>query len=87
MYSENINNIFNYFGTDYQFSLTDEKFHNYRTLIIKPNHIKLILNNTELSNADLKTKIIEDWFSQENEETRLANNKKRRETNGNSKEI
>jgi len=36
-YLEVINNKYCYFGPDYKFTLTDEKYHNYATLVIN-NH-------------------------------------------------
>ena len=44
MHAEFINNKLHYFGDDkeYEFVFTDEKYHNYATLIIKPRHLSLI---------------------------------------------
>lgn len=75
MYAKTIENKLHYFGEDYEFTLTDEKFHNYRTLVVAPKNIKMISNRGELS----KSEIVELWFGKENETTRENNNKKRRE--------
>ena len=45
MYAEDINGVLYYNAPDYQFALTDEKYHNYATLVIG-KHIKIIKNNT-----------------------------------------
>ena len=77
-HTERINNELIYYGTNYHFKFTDEKYHRYATLIVKPQHIELLSNNTDLSASELKEVIVEEWFGLENEITREANNKKRR---------
>jgi hypothetical protein len=76
--TERINDEWIYYGTGYHFKFTDEKYHRYATLIIKPQHIQLLSNDTDLSDAELKEVIVEEWFGLENDMTREANNKKRR---------
>ena len=78
-YLEVINNKYCYFGPDYKFTLTDEKYHNYATLVINPSHIKIVKNETSKSNQELKEQIVNDWFIEENESTRDRNNRKARE--------
>ena len=78
MYAELKNNILNYHGKDYSFSLTDEKYHNYATLIISPKHIKVLDNKTNLNLQELKDMIISEWFAEENAFVREQNNNKRR---------
>ena len=78
MYAELKNNILNYYGKDYSFSLTDEKYHNYATLIISPKHIKVLDNKTNLNLRELKDMIISEWFAEENAFVREQNNNKRR---------
>ena len=83
-YLEVINNKYCYFGPDYKFTLTDEKYHNYATLVINSSHIKIVKNETSKSNQELKQQIVNDWFIEENESTRDRNNRKAREKrNGN----
>lgn len=79
MHAEFINNKLHYFGNDkeYEFVFTDEKYHNYATLIIKPRHLKFIKNPNKIT----KEFIIEEWFARENEDRRLENNAKRRKKN------
>ncbi len=79
MYAEDINGVLYYNAPDYQFALTDEKYHNYATLIVNTKHIKITKNNTELSTKDIKEHIINDWFAEENEMTKQKNNAKRKE--------
>ena len=78
MKAEKIKENILYSNKDYAFILSDEKFHRYATLIVKPIHITIVDNQTGLSEADLKIKIIEDWFAEENDSVRESNNKKRR---------
>ncbi len=78
MIMTNENGEYIYYGAGYYFKFTDEKYHRYATLIVKPQHIELLYNDTDMSDAELKEKIVEGWFSAENETTREANNKKRR---------
>lgn len=75
---EKIDDRIVYSDKDYAFTLTDEKFHRYATLIVRPIHINIVDNKTELTKTDLKNKIIQDWFAEENNSVRESNNKKRR---------
>tara|TARA_A100000172_G_scaffold5886_1_gene3358 strand:- start:6440 stop:6727 length:288 start_codon:yes stop_codon:yes gene_type:complete len=79
MYAEDINGVLYYNAPDYQFTLTYEKYHNYATIIIQSKDIKLTSNNSGLANKDLKEKIINEWFADENDNTRKQNNAKRKE--------
>ena len=81
MSAEMLDNVFYYSGPNYKFTLTNESFHNYKTLVVAQKHLNIIENNTGLSEQELKKQIIEEWFSAENESVREANNKKRREIN------
>jgi len=76
--TERVNNEWIYYGTGFAFKFTDEKYHRYATLIVKPQHIELLSNNTDLSDSALKELIVEEWFGLENDMTREVNNKKRR---------
>ena len=78
MIMTNENGEYIYYGAGYYFKFTDEKYHRYATLIVKPQHIELLSNNTDLPDAELKKVIVEEWFGLENDMTREANNKKRR---------
>ena len=79
MYAERLNDIMYYNAPDYQFTLADEKYHNYATLVIGSNHLRITKNDTGLSTKDLKEHIINEWFAEENEMTRQKNNAKRKE--------
>ncbi len=65
-----------YHGNNYVFVLSDECYHEYSCLVIKPSHIKVRNNTSDMSTKDLKTQIIEDWFKEENERVKLHNNEK-----------
>lgn len=89
---EYINGIFTYYefypkekavpenNERYSFTLTDEKYHQYVSLVITSKHIRLKHNGTSLSDEELTRYIAEEVFREENEETRKRNNKKRRES-------
>ena len=78
-YAECLNNVMYYNAPDYQFILADEKYHNYATLVISSNHLRITKNDTGLSTKHLKEHIINEWFAEENEMTRQKNNAKRKE--------
>ena len=78
MRAEIIKNVVTYYGDGYKFIFKDEAIHRHTTTIIKNSHIKVIENKTDLLLSDLKTKIIDEWFSGENQITRENNNKKAR---------
>ena len=86
MKAEKIKDQIVYSDIDYSFTLSNEKFHKYATLILKPIHIIIVVNKTQLSDTDLKNKIIQDWFLEENNFVRQSNNEKRTKKNKN-KEI
>lgn len=78
MKAEIIKGVVTYYGNGYKFTFKDEAIHRHTTTIIKNSHIKVIENKTDLLLGDLKTKIIDEWFSGENQTTRENNNKKAR---------
>jgi hypothetical protein len=67
-----------YMSNDYKFKLADEQYHRHTSLVVGPQHIRIIKNNTELSTKDLKAQIVETWFGAENDRVRSRNNAKRR---------
>ena len=79
LYAETINNVVHYFAPDYEYVLTDEKFHKYQFIVIQPKHIKLIKNQTNLDDQQLKERIVEEDFRIENDMAREHRNKKARE--------
>nr|BAR25688.1 hypothetical protein [uncultured Mediterranean phage uvMED] len=79
MSAEMLDSVVYYSGPNYKYTLTDESFHNHKTLVVAQKHLNILENNTGLSEQELKKQIIEEWFSLENELVREANNKKRRE--------
>ena len=68
-----------YYDEGYCFHLVDEKLHLHTTLIIKPEHVVLLYNETNRPDLDLKKYIIQEWFAEQNDLTRARANKKRRE--------
>lgn len=73
-----INNVFTYYGKGYSFVFKDDAIHRHTTTIIKNSHIKVLENDTDLSLNELKTHIVDTWFKDENETTRVNNNAKAR---------
>ncbi len=67
-----------YHGADYKFKLADEQFHKHTSLVLRPQHIRILENKSDLSTKDLKTKIIETWFDAGNRRVKDRNNAKRR---------
>jgi len=72
----NMNGVATYYGDGYKFVLTDEKYHKWSSLVIGPQHIKVLGNATDLDAVDLKTMIIRDWFTVDNEMARKKRRKK-----------
>jgi len=67
-----------YHGADYKFKLADEQFHKHTSHILRPQHIRILENKSDLSTKDLKYKIIETWFALGNQRVRDYSNAKRR---------
>ena len=73
------NKTWTYHGHDYIFALSDEKLHDHLTLIVKPSNIRVLNNFTDMATKDLKAKIIEDWFTESNQDVKERNNQKARQ--------
>jgi len=69
---------FKYKGEDYTFTFKNPREGFYRTLIVRPSHLKLLKNNTGMANKDLKELVVAEWFAEENKQNRLEANAKRR---------
>tara|TARA_R100000935_G_scaffold6251_1_gene13735 strand:- start:483 stop:821 length:339 start_codon:yes stop_codon:yes gene_type:complete len=76
-----------YHGDNYTFVLSDECYHEYVCLIIKPTHIKVLKNFSDMSNKDLKAVIIKDWFQEQNEDVKNRNNEKAKQRRANTKVV
>ena len=63
----------------YSFRFTDEKFHQYETLIVTPKVLVVLTNETGLSEKELKKYISEVFFLEVNNLARDHRNKKARE--------
>ena len=59
--------------------LIDEKYNDYTSLIFTPKYIKLLTNQTNVSDEKVLDYICNVVFKEENEKTRERNNTKRRE--------
>jgi hypothetical protein len=71
-------NDFKYEGDGYVFQFKNQREAFYKTLVVSTRHLKVLENRTGLESKRLKEVIIEEWFADENEITRLENNAKRR---------
>jgi len=66
MYTEYKNNKVHYHGEDYEFIFKDEKYHDYTYSVVTPSQLRLLINTTNFTLAELKKHIIEIWFEEEN---------------------
>lgn len=78
---DNLQQAWIYEADKYKFRLMDEKYHRYETLVITEKNLLITQNLTMLSNDDLKSLIVKEWFLEENQIVRERNNKKRRAAN------
>ena len=72
-----------YYNRNATFKLKEEKWHGHTSLIIKPEHLDVLSNNTPFSDAKVKRALIEIWFGSlapfdGNEYKRLMRNYKSR---------
>ena len=68
-----------YHAPTYSFKFKDPAIQNTTWTVIRPSHLKVLRNDSELSTADLKKLMIADWFEQENLVRRHHNNQKAQE--------
>jgi len=69
---------FKYKGDGYTFVFANPREGFYKTLIVRPRHLKVLRNDTEMTTEQLKDSVIAEWFAEENEQVRIDNNAKRR---------
>ena len=75
-----------YGSSSYSFRFKNPAVQKWTSHIIKPSDLKVLTNETGLSLADAKAKMIDDWFAEDNEDTRERNNAKARERRAKQKE-
>ena len=68
---------FTYKGENYKFAFVNPNEAFQRSLIVKPKHLKLLSNNTEMDPKQLIESIVEEWFQEENEKIKLKKKAKR----------
>ena len=68
---------FAYKEDDYEFMFVEQADAFKTTLIVKPKHIKVLVNKTAMSTAELKKFIVGDWFAEGNEQLKLEKKLKR----------
>ena len=69
----------------FSWSLIDEKYNEYRSLILTPKYVKILMNETGLSDQEVKEYICNVICKEDNDKVRERNNQKakeRRERNG-----
>lgn len=72
-------NRYTYYGYNYSFRLAEERYHNHATLVIRPSHIEVLENDSDMTDQEIRELAVADWFEEQNQLTRARNNKKRRE--------
>jgi len=80
-----------YCNRNVAFRLKEEKWHGLTSMIIKPNHIEVLINKTPFSKPELKKALIEVWFGSlapfdQNENRRQARNQQARNRRAKLKE-
>jgi len=68
---------FTYKGENYEFAFVNPNEAFQRSLIVKPKHLKLLSNNTDMDPKQLIESIVEEWFQEENEKIKLKKKAKR----------
>jgi len=68
---------FTYKGENYKFAFVNPNEAFQRSLIVKPKHLKLLSNNTDMDPKQLIESIVEEWFQEENEKIKLKKKAKR----------
>jgi hypothetical protein len=74
------------------FRLKEEKWHGLTSMIIKPNHIEVLINKTPFSKPELKQALVEVWFGSlapfdQNENRRQARNQQAKNRRAKLKEV
>ena len=81
-----------YCNRNVAFRLKEEKWHGLTSMIIKPNHIEVLINNTPFSKPELKQALVEVWFGSlapfdQNENRRQARNQQAKIRRAKLKEV
>ena len=81
-----------YCNRNVAFRLKEEKWHGLTSMIIKPNHIEVLINKTPFSKPELKQALIEVWFGSlapfdQNENRRQARNQQAKIRRAKLKEV
>ena len=58
---------FTYKGENYKFAFVNPNEAFQRSLIVRPKHLKLLSNDTDMDPKQLIELIVEEWFQEENE--------------------
>ena len=63
----------------FSWSLIDEKYNDYRSLILTPSYVKILMNETGLSDQEVKEYICNVICKEDNDKVRERNNQKAKE--------
>ena len=63
----------------FSWSLIDEKYNDYRSLILTPKYVKILMNETGLSDQEVKEYICNVICKEDNDKVRERNNQKAKE--------
>ena len=69
-------NRYTYYGYNFSFRLAEERYHNHATLVIRPSHIEVLENDSDMTDQEIIELAVADWFEEQNQLTRARNNKK-----------
>ena len=81
-----------YCNRNVAFRLKEEKWHGLTSMIIKPNHIEVLINKTLFGKPELKKALVEVWFGSlapfdQNENRRQARNQQAKNRRAKLKEV
>lgn len=68
---------FTYKDNNYEFKFVNPREAFHRSLVVRPKHLKVLRNDTEMSTKELKEFIVNEWFNEENESIKLKKKIKR----------
>ena len=68
---------FTYKDENYEFKFVNPNEAFQHSLIVRPKHLKVLSNKTDMDNKQLKEMIVTEWFQEENEQIKLEQKAKR----------
>lgn len=68
---------FTYKDENYEFAFVKPNEAFQKSLVVRPKHLKVLINKTDMDEEQLKVFIVDDWFGIENEQIKEARKAKR----------